>query len=508
MALATDNRSTAMTRKEWFRTLSVLVPLAATVSTASRSTPAAEGGPGAAALHSWVDVDGDARLELAVLSRSGELKLFELAAGGHLVDATEAAGLAGIDRGGALLFQDHDGDGRVDLFVGAREGRSLLFRNEGGRFLDVTEASGLALEGEVLAARWLDQDGDGRLDLHAVTRGGSRLFRGREGGFDPLPLPRVAESPGRPTAPEGVLAVDSLQPWIVSPACAPALRDSARPGACLGASSTPELGKLYPLGRKLFVSPIGNVGLGTETPVTKLHLATAGAHCIARLESAGPTHGESGLRFRTGRGAGDLAGWDVFMDDSTLDELGDPDRLGFFHAAAGVVLVLDIDGSTGKVGIGKRDPSAELDVLGDVCVSGGGMYLTCSDRRLKRDVADLADPLAKVLALRGVEFRWRAEELPERRLDGDQQIGFIAQEVAEVVPQVVSQGSDGYYSLDYGKLTPLLVEALQAQEERIVALESAGAALRKRVEELESLAAELAAVKAALEGLAGLARPR
>jgi hypothetical protein len=53
------------------------------------------------------------------------------------------------------------------------------------------------------------------------------------------------------------------------PACASAVRDQST-GGCLQAASTPQLGKLYPIGPSLFVSPAGRVGLGTTTPTAKL----------------------------------------------------------------------------------------------------------------------------------------------------------------------------------------------------------------------------------------------
>ncbi len=58
------------------------------------------------------------------------------------------------------------------------------------------------------------------------------------------------------------------------------------------------------------------------------------------------------------------------------------------------------------------------------------------------------------------------------------QVGFIAQEVEQIVPSVVVTGPDGYKSVDYAKLTPLLVEALKTQQEEI-------RAVKARVEALE-----------------------
>ncbi len=118
-----------------------------------------------------------------------------------------------------------------------------------------------------------------------------------------------------------------------------------------------------------------------------------------------------------------------------------------------------------------------------------GSWGLISDGRLKRNVEPLANGLARVLALRGVSFLYRVDEFPEKKLPHEPQVGFIAQEVESVVPSVVVTGPDGYMSVDYAKLTPLLVEAIRAQQEEIRDLRSALRgleALRSRLEALET----------------------
>jgi hypothetical protein len=56
---------------------------------------------------------------------------------------------------------------------------------------------------------------------------------------------------------------------------------------------------------------------------------------------------------------------------------------------------------------------------------------------------------------------------PDNHLAEDQQIGFIAQEVQQVVPEVVDEGPDGMFSLSYQQLIPFLVEAIKEQQAEI-----------------------------------------
>lgn len=110
-----------------------------------------------------------------------------------------------------------------------------------------------------------------------------------------------------------------------------------------------------------------------------------------------------------------------------------------------------------------------------------------SDRRLKRDIRPLEGALAKVRALRGVTYEWRRDEHPDRGFPAGRQVGFIAQEVEAVVPEVVAE-IDGVKTLAPQNLTALLVEAVKEQQ----------ATIDRQRAEIDALAARLAALEAAV----------
>lgn len=90
-----------------------------------------------------------------------------------------------------------------------------------------------------------------------------------------------------------------------------------------------------------------------------------------------------------------------------------------------------------------------------------GSWVT-SDARLKKNVETLDSSLEKVAALRGVSFDWRHEEFPEYNFDHGHQLGLIAQEVEKVVPEVIAvEEEDGFKAVEYGKLVPVLIEAIK-----------------------------------------------
>jgi hypothetical protein len=127
--------------------------------------------------------------------------------------------------------------------------------------------------------------------------------------------------------------------------------------------------------------------------------------------------------------------------------------------------------------------------VGDIFTTGS--YLTSSDARFKKDVQPLADSLNTVLKLRGVQFNWKRDEYPEHNFSEDRQVGFIAQEVAEVLPDVVNKSNDkdGFYSVSYGRIVPVLVEAikeLKAENESLkTQLREENQSLKQRLEFLE-----------------------
>jgi hypothetical protein len=94
---------------------------------------------------------------------------------------------------------------------------------------------------------------------------------------------------------------------------------------------------------------------------------------------------------------------------------------------------------------------------------GGQDFCNGSSIRWKRNIQEIDGALDKVLALRGVFFDWNEE------FGGHHDIGFIAEEVGKVIPEIVTFEPDGVYanSVDYSKTTPMLVQAIKEQQRQI-----------------------------------------
>jgi len=146
--------------------------------------------------------------------------------------------------------------------------------------------------------------------------------------------------------------------------------------------------------------------------------------------------------------------------------------------------------ANGNVGIGTTTPSYTLHVIGDIAYTGN--IYDVSDLRLKENIAPLTNAIDKVSALRGIYFNLKGEPASKR------EVGVIAQEVESVLPEVVSTDAQGYKSVDYSKLTPLLIEAVKELKTKDEARQTQIESLKAENEAMER---ELKAQNEALKAL-------
>jgi hypothetical protein len=115
----------------------------------------------------------------------------------------------------------------------------------------------------------------------------------------------------------------------------------------------------------------------------------------------------------------------------------------------------------GNMGIGQSAPSYKLDVSGTIRATGD--VIAYSDARVKENVQTIDGALDKVLDMRGVSYNKIGEH--------EKKVGVIAQEILKVLPEVVSQDETGTYSVAYGNITAVLIEAVKELASRVELLE-------------------------------------
>tara|TARA_Y100001972_G_scaffold127421_1_gene184171 strand:+ start:431 stop:1507 length:1077 start_codon:yes stop_codon:yes gene_type:complete len=108
--------------------------------------------------------------------------------------------------------------------------------------------------------------------------------------------------------------------------------------------------------------------------------------------------------------------------------------------------------------------TAPSETTGEIRAAGDITAYYSSDERLKENIEDLDGALDKVNKLRGVKFDWKElneEERSSIHSHEGQDIGVIAQEVQEVYPELVHEREHGYLTVDYVKLTAVLIQAVK-----------------------------------------------
>ena len=153
----------------------------------------------------------------------------------------------------------------------------------------------------------------------------------------------------------------------------------------------------------------------------------------------------------------------------TMGTVATPHDLHFVSPDAADTIVITSDGrmaigrSFVMTGTGTTE-DVRLDVDGDILAI---QVHASSDARFKKNISQVDNALEKVLAIEGVTYNFRTDEFTNRNFPTKSQLGFLAQNVEEVIPQVVKTDAYGYKSIDYSKLTALLNEAIKEQQSQI-----------------------------------------
>lgn len=129
----------------------------------------------------------------------------------------------------------------------------------------------------------------------------------------------------------------------------------------------------------------------------------------------------------------------------------------------------------GNVGIGTTAPATKLEVQGGALCVRSGSSVSCnttsgaisaqyfyyiSDLRLKTNIQPIENALSRLLTVNGISYQTKYEN--------NRSLGLIAQDVERVFPEVVNTDKEmGLKWIDYGKLVPVLIEAVKEQQREI-----------------------------------------
>lgn len=199
------------------------------------------------------------------------------------------------------------------------------------------------------------------------------------------------------------------------------------------------IGSAAGIQRRMTITSGGSVGNGTETPIAKLHVQSADRNSIYVESTAADNNGILVLNANTG------SNWDRDWHE---------------------FMIFQKQGTT-------------MGFIGAVANSNSINYSSTSDYRLKSDLKDYKG-LELVNKIKTYDYAWKS--------DNSRMHGVMAHELQEVIPYAVSGTKDAVdkegkitpQAVDYSKLTPILVKAIQEQDAKIQTLE-------QRIIQLEKL---------------------
>jgi hypothetical protein len=242
----------------------------------------------------------------------------------------------------------------------------------------------------------------------------------------------------------------------------PDLRIAYHTGIKLGANSSYEGTRIYddyPMGtiRWQFNGGSGYNYQYTWTNLTGVHGHYSSVNGFHFYPNAGSSYGSAELR-------GQRSGWyGLFIQTGNLPHLmfDGSGNGGIYHQSLGRWVMYHSVGNN-CTGFNTSTTSSAYGMYVSKAIYSTGDVIAFSDARMKENVITITNALEKILQLRGVYFNRIDDEKKKRN------IGFIAQEVEKVIPEVVTYADDiDEYGVAYGNITGMLVEAMKEQQQTI-----------------------------------------
>ena len=279
---------------------------------------------------------------------------------------------------------------------------------------------------------------------------------------------------------------------------------------------------------RLTIDASGNVGIGTTSPSTKLHLdgtfrlvdgnqsngkvLTSDANGVATWQTASGGSLPAGTSGQTLRhdGTNWVANSTIFNNGTNVG-IGTSSPTARLDVDGGVIFnkskqrvnftvrselsdyMLNVDNTWNSVGINTSSPQYTLNVNGQPGANGYTAFTNYSDSRLKTNISSLdTGALSKIMQLRPVSFQYNQKYLQLYAGSDLQKVhkGFIAQEIRQVFPEMVSEmktspDSVQYLDLDVSHLQVYLVKALQEQQAIINAQKKENEAQKAEIDALK-----------------------
>ena len=141
------------------------------------------------------------------------------------------------------------------------------------------------------------------------------------------------------------------------------------------------------------------------------------------------------------------------------------------------------------MGIGTSIPSAKLHVVGNICYTGS--IGACSDIRYKKNLIPVSQILPKLKSIGVYTYTWDTVHFPEKGFTKERQLGVIAQELEVYFPELVQTDREGYKTVDYAKMSAVLLQGVKEQQSMYEEQQMNLIALQSEINRLSSELGEL-----------------
>lgn len=222
------------------------------------------------------------------------------------------------------------------------------------------------------------------------------------------------------------------------------------------------------VGNDIYLLPgaAGKIGIGTTTPQRKLHLVDSDA--VFRMDRSMDT--ASFMLVRTTAAGAVLKNFVVGTNASASN--------------VGEFIINDLGTATTGGGTRRMTINNSGSVTFNGSVTAPAYYYT-SSLRFKENVAPISDALAVTRQLQGVRFTWKDSGRPS--------LGLIAEEVAQVLPEVVERNAENgqMEGVNYSVLVAVLIEAVKQQQQQLDGYRAKVASLEAQMSKFETVKARL-----------------
>jgi hypothetical protein len=244
------------------------------------------------------------------------------------------------------------------------------------------------------------------------------------------------------------------------------------------------LGLWQSSGNNVYASLTGNLGIGTATPTDEIHVKKdINSFVGITIENTDPGSGSTErISFTDENGS---IAYIQASDDGSIAgpafTIANNRPNGYFTLNTGGTARMTV-ANNGNVGIGNTAPAQKLSVTGNICATG--TIGACSDIRYKKNIMTMTDALMKILSLHAIYYNWDKKKISKEAYTPARQLGFSAQEIEKYFPEIVQTDGRGYKAVDYGRFTPILVEAIKEQQQNLMAQQ-------QQIDELKRMVAVL-----------------